>query len=126
MATWYARPVIFVSDVRRSIEFYVGRIGFKQDWQYEEGGKPLVAQVSREGCELILSAQWPEKAGHGLMFISLDVQLLHTLRAELQDRGVDVTDGYWGYPLMVVRDLDGNELYFPYPNSDAYAPESPP
>jgi len=27
-----------------------------------------------------------------------------------------VKDGYWGYPVMIVHDLDGNELYFPYPN----------
>jgi hypothetical protein len=29
---------------------------------------------------------------------------------------VDVKDGHWGYPLMVIRDLDGNELFFNYPN----------
>jgi hypothetical protein len=27
-------------------------------------------------------------------------------------------DGYWGYPLLVVHDLDGNELYFPYPSDE--------
>jgi len=29
---------------------------------------------------------------------------------------VIVEDGYWGYPLMIVHDPDGNELYFNYPN----------
>jgi len=28
-----------------------------------------------------------------------------------------VKDGFWGYRLMIIRDLDGNELYFNYPNS---------
>jgi hypothetical protein len=49
------------------------------------------------------------------MFISLDVDVLLALRAELEAKGVNVKDGYWGYPLMVVHDLDGNELYFPIP-----------
>jgi len=44
------------------------------------------------------------------------------LRAELEGRGVSVKDGNWGYRVLVVEDLDGNVLYFPYPNE----PESKP
>ena len=86
-------------------------------WRYEEEGKAWVAQVDRQGYELILSSQWPDKVGKGLMFISLDVSVLDALRAELERRGVDVKDGQWGYRLMVIADPDGNELYFPYPTS---------
>ena len=75
-----------------------------------------VAQVDRQGCALIVSSQWPSKVGMGLMFISLDVDVLRALRQELEGRGVGVKDGFWGYPLMIVHDLDGNELYFNYPN----------
>jgi hypothetical protein len=50
------------------------------------------------------------------MFISLDPDVLHALRVELEGKGVAVKDGEWGYRLMVVHDLDGNELYFPYPS----------
>ncbi len=60
-------------------------------------------------------SQQPEKTGRGRMFISLDVDVLHSVRAELEGRGVAVRDGRWGYPLMVVHDPDGNELCFPYP-----------
>jgi uncharacterized glyoxalase superfamily protein PhnB len=115
---WYARPVLFVADIDRSVDFYVNQLGFSQPWRYEEEGKAHVAQVERQGCELILSSQWPDKVGKGLMFISLDVEVLDALRAELEGRGMDVKDGRWGYRLMVIVDLDGNELYFPYP-SDA-------
>jgi catechol 2,3-dioxygenase-like lactoylglutathione lyase family enzyme len=116
---WYSRPVLFVADIDRSVDFYVERLGFTQAWRYEEEGKAYVAQVDRTGCELILSSQWPDKVGKGLMFISLDVGVLDALRAELEGRGVDVKDGQWGYRLMVVVDPDGNELYFPYPASPA-------
>ena len=114
---WYARPVLFVADIDRSVDFYVQRLEFTQKWRYEEEGKALVAQVDRKGCELIVSSQWPDKVGKGLMFISLDVEVLDALRADLEGRGVEVKDGHWGYRLMVVADPDGNELYFPYPAS---------
>ena len=115
MSEWFARPVLSVADIGRSVDFYVSQLGFTLSWRYEEEGKALVAQVERQGCALILSTQWPEKVGRALMFISLDVDVLRALRAELEGKGVDVKDGHWGYRLMVVRDLDGNELYFPYP-----------
>jgi catechol 2,3-dioxygenase-like lactoylglutathione lyase family enzyme len=116
---WYTRPVLFVADIDSSVDFYVKQLGFTQVWRYEDEGKAWVAQVDRHGCELILSCQWPDKVGKGLMFISLDPGVLDTLRAELEGRGVDVKDGQWGYRLMVIADPDGNELYFPYPASPA-------
>ena len=77
---WYARPVLFVADIDRSVDFYMKQLGFSQPWRYEEEGKAWVAQVERRGCELILSSQWPDKVGKGLMFISLDVEVLTALR----------------------------------------------
>src|SRR5260370_20723968 len=100
MSEWYARPVLFVADIGRSVDFYVNRLGFTKGWSYEEQGKALVAQVDRQGCELILSSQWPDKVGSALMFISLDVDVLHAPRSELHGKGVNVRDGHWGYPLM--------------------------
>lgn len=116
---WYARPVLFVSDIDRSVGFYVDQLGFKERWRHEDAGKPLVAQVDRRSCELILCSQEPEKTGRGRIFISLDVEVLHSVRDELEGKGVAVENGRWGYKLMVVRDPDGNELYFPYPADGA-------
>jgi catechol 2,3-dioxygenase-like lactoylglutathione lyase family enzyme len=116
---WYARPVLFVSDLEQSLRFYIDQLGFEERWRHEDAGKLLVAQVDRRGCELILSSQEPEKTGRGRMFISLDVDALHAVRAELEGRGVAVENGRWGYSLMVVHDPDGNELYFPYPADGA-------
>jgi uncharacterized glyoxalase superfamily protein PhnB len=87
--------------------------------------KPDVAQVDRQGCALILADSWPEKIGKGLMFISLNVEpeaqvaALDALRAELEAKGVPVKEGWWGYRLLVVDDLDGNQLFFNYPNETA-------
>jgi uncharacterized glyoxalase superfamily protein PhnB len=128
MIGWFARPVLHVADVAASLGFYMGRLGFTNPWRHEEAGQLLVAQVDRQGCALILSSQWPDKVGKGLMFVSLNVEpesyearvaALDALRAELEARGVAVKDGSWGYRLLVVDDPDGNQLYFNYPNDPA-------
>jgi len=128
MTEWFARPVLHVSSVEASLRFYVDQLGFTIPWQFEEDGRVFVAQVDRTGCALILAEQWPEKVGKGLMFISLNVEpetheaavaALDALRVELEGRGVPVKDGRWGYRLLVVEDLDGNQLFFNYPNDPA-------
>lgn len=128
MTDWFARPVLHVTDVAASLRFYVDQLGFTNPWHHAEDGTPVVAQVDRQGCALILSSQWPDKVGKGLVFVSLDVDpdtraaqvaALDALRAELAARGVAVHDGSWGYRLLVVDDPDGNQLYFNYPNDPA-------
>ena len=74
MTDWFARPVLHVTDVDASIHFYVDRLGFSSPWRFEEDGKTFVGQVERQSCALILSSQWPEKVGKGLMFIFLNVE----------------------------------------------------
>ena len=115
MGNWYARPVLYVRDIEQSVAFYAKQMGFTENWRYQNENKPEVAQVARQGCELILSSQWPEKAGRGLMFLSLMVDELHEFRRQLEKQGTPVEDGYWGYPLLSVRDPDGNIFYFAYP-----------
>ncbi len=112
---WYSRPVFFVESVERSIAFYIEKLGFTEATRYEEEGKILVGQVNREDCEILLNCQQPEKTGRGRMFISLEIGVLQTLRAELEKRGAPITDGWWGYDTMIIKDPDGNELFFPYP-----------
>jgi catechol 2,3-dioxygenase-like lactoylglutathione lyase family enzyme len=128
MTEWFARPVLHVTDVETSLDFYVNRLGFTSPWRYDEDGRVHVAQVDRQGCALILADTWPEKIGKGLIFISLNVEpngeshlreaaiaALDSLRAELEAKGVPVKDGSWGYRLLVVDDPDGNQLFFNYP-----------
>ena len=128
MTDWFARPVLHVADVERSLRFYIDRLGFTSPWRYDENGKARITQVDRQGCAIILADSWPEKIGKGLMFISLNVEpatydaevaALDGLRAELEAKDVPVKDGSWGYRLLVVDDPDGNQLFFNYPNETA-------
>jgi catechol 2,3-dioxygenase-like lactoylglutathione lyase family enzyme len=125
MSAWFARSVLHVKDVDASLKFYVDLLGFTSPWRYDEDGKGQVAQVERDGIAIILAANWPEKAGKGLVFISLNVEVkamvaaLDALRAEFEARGVAVKEGSWGYRLLVIDDLDGNQLFFNYPHETA-------
>ena len=125
MTDWFARPILNVKDVEASLRFYINRLGFTSPWRHDEDGEAHVAQVERQGCAMILARSWPEKTGKGLIFISLDaepetqVAALHALRAELEDKGVPVKESSWGYQLLVVDDLDGNQLFFNYPSENA-------
>jgi catechol 2,3-dioxygenase-like lactoylglutathione lyase family enzyme len=114
---WFARPVLGVADVERALDFYVHRLGFVESWRFADAGVVQVAQAERQGCALIFSRQRPDKVGKGLMFLSLgDAKTVDAVRAELEGRGVAVEDGWWGYPVLIVRDPDGNALYFNYPH----------
>ncbi len=130
MTDWFARPVLHVTNVQTSLDFYVSRLGFISPWHYSEDGTVHVAQVERQGCALILADTWPEKIGKGLIFISMNVEpathqtetaALDTLRSEFVAKGVPVREGSWGYRLLVVDDPDGNQLFFNYPNESASA-----
>ena len=131
MTDWFARPVLHVKDVDASLRFYGNLLSFTSPWRYDEEGRARVAQVDRQGCALILANNLaPEKIGKAVMFISLNVDpatpeaaaaALDALRAELEAKGVPVKEGSWGYRLLVVDDLDGNQLLFNYPSEDASA-----
>ena len=125
MTDWFTRPVLHVKDVEASLRFYCNQLGFTSPWRYDEDGTARVAQVDRQGCALILASTWPEKIDKGTIFISLNVEpdtreaaiaALDALRAEFEIKGVLVKDGSWGYRLLVVDDLDGNQLFFNYPS----------
>ena len=116
MSGWYARPVLAVRQASAALAFYADKLGFREDWRHEEGGALRIVQVSRDGCELILSDQWPEEAGRARIFISLDRVDFDRLIAESAERGLALQPGQWGYDLQVAEDPDGNRLWFPAPS----------
>jgi catechol 2,3-dioxygenase-like lactoylglutathione lyase family enzyme len=115
MGLWYSRPVLFVADVQRALNFYVGKLGFTEKWKFAEDGSVFVAQVDRDECEIIFSSQWPEKNGKGMLFIELLPADYAALPGDFAKNGVTAKQGWWGYRTLIVADPDGNELYFPDP-----------
>ena len=127
MTDWFARPILNVKDVDASLRFYVEKLGFTSPWRYDDDGQAHVAQVDRQGTAIILARSWPDSTGKGLIFVSLNVEppthevataALDSLRGQFEAKGVAVKDGSWGYRLLIVEDLDGNQLLFNYPHED--------
>ena len=105
---WYARPVFFVADITRAIDFYVGKLGFVKKW-HEADGKGTVCQVDRGECEVILS-QEPARKDRGRLFLELSREAVEQLLGELSERSVTTAKARWGYEVLRIEDPDGNEL----------------
>jgi catechol 2,3-dioxygenase-like lactoylglutathione lyase family enzyme len=121
MNNFYARSVFFVKDAELSRQFYVERLGFSEDWNHREDGRTYVCQVSLFGFELILNETYMNtlpRAGHGRVFIGLDDDQLEPLRDHLTAKNIPVERVDWGRPTLVLRDLDGNEIFIWLPHDD--------
>ena len=101
---WYARPVLFVSDLQRALDFYLGKLGFTKKWH--EG---TVCQVDRGGCEIIL-AEDAARADRGRLFLELRKDGVDRLLAEVEEHAVPSKKAWWGYDVLQIEDPDGNEL----------------
>jgi catechol 2,3-dioxygenase-like lactoylglutathione lyase family enzyme len=110
MESWHSRTVFFVKDADISIAFYRDKLGCALDWDYEEEGRSVICQVSREGLKLILAAQDDRKAGQGRVFITHVNE--SALRKEFAEKGIEAEDDEWGMPVIVIVDPDGNQLLF--------------
>jgi len=110
---WYARPVLFVADVNRSIRFYVEMLGFEKAW-HSDDGTGTVCQVNRSDCEIIL-CQDATRTDKARLFVELTADGLAALSRELTERSVPNQKSWWGYDVIEVHYPDGNELLFPFP-----------
>lgn len=106
--TWYLRTVFFVTDIERSIGFYVGKHGFVKKW-HEGDGKGTVCQVDRGGCEIIL-CQDAKRRDRGRVFLELRKEGVDQLLKEVSDGSIPTKKLWWGYECLQIEDPDGNEL----------------
>lgn len=104
---WYARPVFFVADLNRSLDFYLGKLGFWKKWH-----KGTVCQVNRSDCEIIL-CQDAARHDRSRLFVELTRQGVEQLVQETIERSVPTQKSWWGYDVIVIVDPDGHELLIP-------------
>lgn len=110
---WYARPVLFVSDIERASRFYIEQLGFVKHWHSDDGAG-TVCQVDRSDCEIIL-CQDAARKDRSRLFIELTAAGLAEFRREVAARAVPARETWWGYDTLQIDDPDGNELLFPTP-----------
>lgn len=125
MQNFYARAVFFVKDAERSLAYYTDSLGFSLDWNHKEHDRAFVFQVNLFGFQLILNqteAWTNDRTGHGRVFIRLDHDQAVAFRAHIEAKGIQTTEFHWGAPTLVIRDLDGNELFFWFPEGEREQP----
>jgi catechol 2,3-dioxygenase-like lactoylglutathione lyase family enzyme len=105
---WYMRPVFFVTDIHRSITFYVDTLSFTKKW-HEADGQGTVCQVDRGGCEIIL-CQDATRHDKSRVFLELSKAGVDQLLQEVKDRAIPTQKTWWGYDVLRIEDPDGNEL----------------
>jgi catechol 2,3-dioxygenase-like lactoylglutathione lyase family enzyme len=105
-------PVLRVSNLAASIDYYTRVLGFQVNWGYPEEGASFFASVSRGKCCLFLSVGDQGHFGTWVWIGSKDVEALHE---EFQAAGAKIrnppTNYSWALE-MQVEDPDGNVLRF--------------
>jgi catechol 2,3-dioxygenase-like lactoylglutathione lyase family enzyme len=109
MSRWYARPVFFVSDLTRSLSFYLDVLGFTKKW-HSGDGTGTVCQVDRSDCEIIL-CQDAARTDKSRVFLELNADGLAEIHREIAERSIPHTRLQWGYDTIRIADPDGNELF---------------
>jgi catechol 2,3-dioxygenase-like lactoylglutathione lyase family enzyme len=95
--------VIPVSDVDRSKAFYVDQVGFGLDVDHDQGNGVRVVQMTPHGsgCSVTIGTGLVDSAPGSLRGLQLVVKDLDAARAQLVERGVEVSqirrfeDGRW-------------------------------
>jgi len=117
---FFTRPLLFVQNGRASVAYYCEKLGFSKDWEHG-GEKVIIAQVSRDGINIILDATsvLPKAGRPSVLSVSLeDPKKLQALYREFLDKGVKIRNPpfevIWQKDLYQfdVEDLDGNVLVF--------------
>lgn len=115
-------PLLWVRDIRRSVDFYTGPLGFVLAEQAGEGAELYWCQVEREGAAFMLQQspperRWPDDPAPNVHFYIVcdDADVIH---GELIAAGLDLdppTVAEYGMNQLMVTDHDGYRLCFENP-----------
>ncbi len=121
-----AEPQLFVTDIRRSCEFFLEKLGFSPVFSY--GKPPYYAQVSRDAARLNLRCverpliESMIRDREQLLSVSMTVATADEIKLlflEFQSAGVAFHQALrkqpWGAKSFIVKDPDGNLLLFAGP-----------
>jgi predicted enzyme related to lactoylglutathione lyase len=99
-------PILRVRSLSASVDYYVGVLGFKVDWQ----SPGLFGSVSRDRCHIMLSEG---DQGNPGTWVWIGVEDVEPLFEEYTSKGAKIrnppTNYEWAYE-MQIEDPDGNVL----------------
>jgi catechol 2,3-dioxygenase-like lactoylglutathione lyase family enzyme len=117
-------PVIRCADVKKSVAFYTGVLGFRKKYP-EANDTDWVIDLVQDDAEIQLS----QHAGDGAFGCAINIRLtgVDSLFEQCLERGLDITgredspvhcgpvDQAWGIREFYATDADGNTLRFGEP-----------
>jgi len=105
----HVTPILNVRNVPASIEYYVGKLGFRREWDW--GDPPTFACVGRDEVRIFFCQDGQGAPG---TWLSIFVQDVDALYEDYKKTGAIVrqppADFPWGVREMNVEDLDGHRL----------------
>jgi len=108
-----AIPVLRVADAERSVRFYCGRLGFRQDhWHQARPDDPATVTVSRGGATLILTERGDLGSGGQVCLWTIELATLFGEWGHLEDVVLEhgPAEMPWGNTEIAFRDPDGNRI----------------
>jgi catechol 2,3-dioxygenase-like lactoylglutathione lyase family enzyme len=109
-----------VSDVDRAKAFYTGKAGFNADHDHQVSDEIRFVQLTPPGsaCSIALGTGLSEMAPGSVQGLQIVVPDVHAARAELVERGVEVSE---------VQDFAwGSFVFFSDPDGNGWALQQPP
>jgi catechol 2,3-dioxygenase-like lactoylglutathione lyase family enzyme len=115
-----AIPILNVTNVPASIDYYVDKLGFEKEWEW--GSPPTFACVRRDEVRIFMCQDGQGQPG---TWMSIFVQDVDALYEDYRRRGATIPEPPenfpWGVREMLVKDPDGHCLRI---GSDATADEA--
>ena len=117
-------PLLNVADVEASLAFWQGLFGFEVTSRWEVDGKLMFAALQSGEVKLMLNGRGGDPAArrerphYTEAVLSIGVESVHALVAELRAKGFDAPDPAaesYGLDEIIIRDPDGYEIAFTSP-----------
>lgn len=102
-------PILRVRDIHASLDYYLNRLGFTQEWLVDDGDASM-AGISRDGRSIYLTQAEQGQPG---TWVWMGVQDARAFYAEYQTSGAMIRQEPTNFPWALefrVADLDGNVL----------------
>ncbi len=101
--------ILYSADIRRSIAYYTERLGFEQQWEWDD--PPSFAGVEKDEVEVFFSkvtGAIPE------IWFCIVVDNIDDYYNSMKDKGADIRSlpetKPWGMREMIIRDPDGHMI----------------
>jgi GNAT superfamily N-acetyltransferase/predicted enzyme related to lactoylglutathione lyase len=107
----YSVPILYSSDVRKSIQYYTEVLGFDRQWTWDD--TPGFGGVSRDHVQVFFCRDGQGHPGTWLAIMVDDIDTLH--ERVLNKGGIIVSppeNKEWGLREMLIQDPDGHYIRF--------------